>query len=117
MTGKTRVLVVEDDPLIAMDLEDELVDRGYDVRCAATIAAAGRLIDEALPDVAILDMHLRSEPTFPLADDLGARGVPYFFLSGNDATALPPHLKTARILTKPARIEEVVRLAEAMARG
>lgn len=109
MTGK-RLLIVEDDPLIGMDLEDEMSDRGYAAVCAHSLAKARALLDEARPDIVVLDMHVGSDTSFGFAAELEAQGVPFFFLSGNDASALPPHLATSPILTKPVRIEEVVRM-------
>ena len=109
-----RVLIVEDDPLIGMDLEDELGDRGFTAACAHSISQARTLATEAPPDIAVLDMHLASGTTFDFASELMEKGVPFFFLSGNDASALPPHLAASRILTKPVRTEEVVKLIAAM---
>ena len=109
-----HVLIVEDDPLIGMDLEDELGDRGFTAVCAHSVAQARSLAVKARPDVAVLDMHLGSDTTFAFAAELLEEGVPFFFLSGNDASALPPHLAASRILTKPVRTEEVVKLISDM---
>ncbi len=105
-----RVLIVEDDPLIAMDLEDELSDRGFVAVCATSIARARALLDGTPTGLAILDMHLGSDTSFAFATELMEQGVPFFFLSGNDASALPPHLAGCRILTKPVRTEDVVKM-------
>jgi len=107
-----RVLIVEDDPLIAMDLEDELSDRGFVAVCATSVARARALMDGSSTGLAILDMHLGSDTSFAFATDLMEQGVPFFFLSGNDASALPPHLAGCHILTKPVRTADVVKLIE-----
>lgn len=114
MKSAPRVLVVEDDALLQMDLEDELHDRGYAVTCAASIEAAQKALDDAAPSVVVLDMHLRRKTTFDLATDLQRRGVPFFFLSGNDASALPPDLHSVTIVTKPMQIAQVVAQIDAL---
>ena len=108
MTEYMKILIVEDEPLIAMDLEDDLRDHGFDVYCAATVAEARKVMDDKKPDIAILDMHLRLETTFELATEFKKVGYPFFFVSGNDASALPEHLSMTRILTKPAQIADVL---------
>ena len=109
-----RIVLVEDETLIAMDLEDDLVDRGYEVAgWASTVAEARRLIDGHRPDLVILDMHLRDETTFELAGELALRGVPHLFVSGNDRTTLPPPLRDRRLLAKPVQIAALVRAIDA----
>lgn len=117
MSGGTKVLIVEDDVLIAMDLEDELTDRGFAVTaCVTTVAQARDAIEAAPPDVAILDMHLKSETTFDLAGALQSRGVPYIFVSGNEVSALPAHLQSCPILTKPVHMDDIAALIDRIAK-
>ena len=95
------VLIVEDEYLIALDLEQELADRGFvTVGPAASLQEALDLLDSHEIRLAVLDMHLQASDSFPLARRLSECGVPFLFLSGNDASALAPDLKSARVLPK-----------------
>ena len=79
-----RVLILEDEPIIAIDLELELEDAGAVVARAETTAEARSVIREALPDAAVLDYSLMSHRTAePVAEELDKRGAPYIFYSGD----------------------------------
>jgi CheY-like chemotaxis protein len=98
------VLVVEDDPLIALDFEDTLLRFGArTVRTAASVARALELIAEQVPDFALLDVGLiRGEKTFAIAERLDALNVPYAFITGYGADVrLPAALADKPRLTKP----------------
>ena len=84
------VLVVEDEFLIALDLELLLRRHGWRVLGpAATVAAALRLLRQgATPDVALLDVNLRGELVTPVAAELRARGVPFVLASAYHVPAL-----------------------------
>ena len=83
------VLVVEDEFLIAMDLELLLRRHGWRVLGpAATVAGALRLLRGGAPDVALLDVNLRGEPVTPVAEALRARGVPFVLASAHDGHGL-----------------------------
>ena len=76
------VLVVEDELLIAMDLEFLLQQHGWRVLGpATTVAEALRLLAGQTPDVALLDLHLHGELATPVAEQLRARGVPFVVVS------------------------------------
>ena len=83
------VLVVEDEFLIALDLELLLRRHGWRVLGpAATVAAALRLLVGATPDVALLDVNLGGELVTPVAEELRARGVPFVLASAYDRHGL-----------------------------
>ena len=90
MKGK-KVLIVEDSYLLALTLEDMLIDAGADV---VAIAPSGTIALKAMEqhtiDIACLDINLGSETSFPVADALAMRGIPFVFVSAYDAAALPP---------------------------
>ena len=109
----THVLIVEDDVLIAMDLEDELTDQGFAPVTAATVPDAQRHLAEKKPVFAVLDMHLKADTTFDLAAHLRDHQIPFVFLSGNDASSLPDHLKTVQVLTKPVLLDDLVKVIKA----
>lgn len=98
-----RVLLVEDEALISMILEELLEDLG------ATVVGPAATVAEALthanatpaPDCALLDINLRGEPSWPIADALLARQVPIAFASGYGKSGLEPRFQTAKVLSKP----------------
>lgn len=104
-----RILIVEDDPLIAMDLEDELADHGMPAVWAISVAQAHSILDTEMPWVAILDMNLKTETSFAIAERLLREEVPFVFVSGNDVSSLPDHLKSSTILSKPVMLGDVIR--------
>ena len=101
------VLVVEDEALIAMDLEARLERRGWRVLGpAATVARALRLLDGGgeMPVVALLDANLRGETVTPVAERLRALGVPFVVASAYDGARLAElGLGGAPSVGKPAR--------------
>ena len=114
-----RVLVVEDETMIAMLLEDMLVDLG----CAVVGPAHG--LDDALVlanggagiDAALLDVNLAGRPVFPLADALRAKGVPVIFSTGYGETGLRQIDAGAPVLQKPFKIADLARALEEAMKG
>ena len=104
------VLVVEDEVLIAMDLERLLERHGYRVLGpAATVAAALRLPDGEMPDVALLDVNLRGEMATPVAEAPRARGVPFVLASAYDRAQLAAEvLAGAPNVGKPANVRRLL---------
>ena len=102
-----RVLVVEDEPLIAMLLEDMLDE--LEVKLAGTadsVPAALQTLEGGLSfDGAILDMNLRGKSVEPVAEALAERRIPFVFASGYGADALTQKHADAPVLTKPFRRE------------
>ncbi|WP_149538205.1 response regulator [Siccirubricoccus phaeus] len=97
-----RILVVEDEALVAMLVEDALLEAGATVLGpAATVAEALALIERDLPEVAVLDLNLAGETSTPVADVLAARGVPFVVATGYGAEGLPPGHGSVPVLAKP----------------
>lgn len=108
-----KVLVVEDETLVAMLLEDMLQDHGCEVAGSASrIAQAKELIEDPSMDIqaAILDVNLAGEPSFPLAELLAAKGVPFVFATGYGAGGLPDEWRNRPTLQKPFSHDEVGKL-------
>ncbi len=103
-----RVLLVEDEGLVAMMLEDLLADLGCEV--AASLASVREALEwiEAggSADLALLDVNLNGEPAFPVAEALRAHGVPFAFATGYGADH-DPRFKDAPLLSKPIRQERL----------
>ena len=122
MTGqseiKSRVLIVEDEALVAMLLEDMLIDAGYTVSgTASAIPQALEFVSEAVKDfdVAILDVNLRGVPIFPVAEALVEAGKPFVFATGYGAGSLPEVWRDRPTLQKPFGAGDVERvLAKAL---
>ena len=109
-----RILVVEDEMLIAVMIEEALQDLGcVVVGPVARLDAALRLARDEVLDAAILDVTIRGGQVYPVAEHLLARGIPFVLASGYGDWALPENLQDQPRLTKPfsARdIEKHVRL-------
>jgi DNA-binding NtrC family response regulator len=97
------VLIVEDDPIIALDYEDTLLGFGVKtVRVAASVARALGMIDERAPDFALLDVGLVQEKSFAIAERLDALGIPFAFVTGYGAEVeLPTAFVQKPRLSKP----------------
>ena len=113
MSGRPRVLVVEDESLVAMMLCDMLEDLGCAVvGPTATVTGALALLDAgAPPDGALLDVNLGGESAYGVADALARRAVPFIFVSGYGRGGIDPRYAQAPVLSKPF---EPVRLARAV---
>jgi PAS domain S-box-containing protein len=113
-----RVLVVEDEPLIAMDIEERLLAAGGDViGPAANPETARRLIAETSPDAALLDANLAGSRVDDLALELRRRRVPFAFATGFGRDSLPPEFPDAPLLAKPFGTEELVQMVRALLAG
>ena len=115
-----RVLLVEDQTLIAMSLEAELQDNGLQVTGrAATVAAGLALIKADPPELAVLDVNLADENSLPVAEALRARAIPFLFATGYGSDiGLPDRFANTPIVSKPYQIGDILRkLAEAEAQA
>jgi CheY-like chemotaxis protein len=97
------LLIVEDDPIIALDFEDTLLGFGVKtVRTAATVAKALALIDQRPPEFALLDVGLIRENSFAVAERLQALKIPFVFVTGYSSDAgLPAAFANKPRLSKP----------------
>lgn len=112
-----RVLVVEDETLVAMMLEVMLDSLGCDVVGVAGTLSRGLALagDEALAlDAAILDINLGGEKVYPLAERLAARGVPFIFCTGYGGAAPESAFAGVRTLVKPYQSQDLQRLLTSM---
>lgn len=105
-----RILVVEDDALIAMELGERLADMGFEVLGPAhSIAEAEQLLARETPDAALLDARLGGgASSVPLGLVLHSKGVPFAFCTGYDRVKeAPPELANAPVLTKPVNDDDI----------
>lgn len=109
----TKILIVEDNLLVAETIAEALIDNGYEVvGPAPTLSAGLELALDTDLDGALLDVDLAGRLCFPIATLLAERKVPFMFLTGyHDASVIPPELRWASRLTKPFRIADLGRVA------
>jgi DNA-binding NtrC family response regulator len=108
------VLIVEDDPIIALDFEDTVLSFGVKtVRTAPSVAKALVMITDRPPEFALLDVSLIREKSFAVAERLEALGIPFAFVTGYGAdVVLPPALATRPRLPKPYSTDALRALLE-----
>ena len=103
-----RVLVVEDEMTIALMIEEMLHDLGAQViGPESRLDAALRLAGEAPIDAAILDVNIRGGNSYPVADILAERGIPFIFCSGYNEWALEERHRDRPRLMKPYSLKEL----------
>jgi CheY-like chemotaxis protein len=103
-----RVLVVEDEMIVAWLLEDMLAELGCAViGPAAGIEQALAMIDSEAVDVALLDVNLNGQMSYPVADALVARDVPFIFSTGYDKDRLLERYRAFPVLQKPYHQSEL----------
>ena len=97
------VLIVEDDPIIAIDFEDRILGFGVkSVRTAGNVTRALELIADRVPDFALLDIGLVREKSFAVAERLDALEIPFAFVTGYGADVrLPAAFAQKPVLPKP----------------
>ena len=106
-----RVLIVEDEPLLALSLEDMLTELGYLVIGMATrIENALTLAESSEFEFAILDINLAGSNTFPVADILRKRRKPFIFTIGYGAQGLGDAYRGTHFLTKPFGLRELEKI-------
>ena len=109
-TGSVSVFLVEDEPSLMYVLEESIRSLG----CA--VGEKAEHLPEALEraqsnafDVAMLDVNLHGQESFPVADVLMERGIPFVFTTGFGATKLPDRFKRAPVMEKPFRLKDIRR--------
>ena len=102
MQMNSQLFILEDDPIIAWDIDAELKARGWQiVGVKANAADSHAILAEKQSDAAVLDINLGNENSFDVARDCVKRGIAVVFLSGESGDALPDDLKQLKICAKP----------------
>ncbi|WP_064694510.1 response regulator [Rhizobium aegyptiacum] len=103
-----KVLVVEDEGVVALMIEDMLEDLGCSIAASvarlpeACAAAAGSEFD-----LAVLDVNLAGQPSFPVAEILRERGIPFMFSTGYGKGSLPEEYAGCPVVGKPFSVEDL----------
>jgi len=106
-----RILIVEDDYLVASDLSEALRSRGATVLGPAPDARQARkLAEQQRPDCALLDINLNGDLVFDLAEELRAQSVRTIFTTGYDSAFLPPGFNLMPCVQKPVNFKALVTL-------
>lgn len=107
----TRVLIVEDELLVSWATQDMLEALGcVAIGPAVSVSQALATIAAQPIDAAVLDLNLSGELSYPVADALAMRGVPYFFLSGYDAKSIRAGYEAVPALQKPLHRSDLVQV-------
>lgn len=113
----SRILVVEDEALIAAMMEEWLSELGCTtIGPAGSVAAAMALLDGTPPDGVILDVSLGRETSYPIADKLTTMGVPFAFSTGHSDSALLPRYQGSLTLSKPFDFDALGRVIATFAK-
>jgi CheY-like chemotaxis protein len=114
-----RVLIAEDEYSLAKVMVEEFAKLGVEtIGPASTVKRALDLVEHSGPlDVAVLDIKLRNEMIFPVADALRARGVPFVFASGYSQKIIPDRYKDVVRYEKPFDVAKVARLVAQISVG
>lgn len=108
-----KFMIVEDEVLVAMDLADMLSDLGHEVVFTeSSVNRAIKTAEDETIEMAILDINLRGEMSFPVARVLRDRGVPVIFASGYGRKGLTEDFRDAHVLTKPYGLDALASAVE-----
>jgi CheY-like chemotaxis protein len=103
-----KVWIVEDEPLVAMVLEDILFELGIDdVEVASSFEEADRHADGLDAAVAIMDINLHGKMSYPVAEKVIQRGIPVILVTGYATQEPPKSLGSVQIVPKPYRSEQI----------
>lgn len=106
-----KVLIVEDEALVAIDLAMQVEDLGEEVVGPMSSLESGIKAAEKEPlDFALLDINLRGKRSTPIAERLEARGVPFVFLTGYDSPRIEEEYSSDEIIPKPISSNDLKRV-------
>lgn len=112
-SGPWRILLVEDEMLVAMLLEDMLAEAGHVI--VGPVSRIDRAVDAASReqvDLAILDVNLGGQEVYPVAEALAARGIPFAFATGYGASGLREPWQDRPTLQKPFHRDDLFRMVD-----
>jgi DNA-binding response OmpR family regulator len=108
MSSGRTILIVEDEPLIAMMLEDFLESLGHSIAGTCdSVEVAINHVEKGGFDLAILDVNLKGENVWPVASLLRERNVPFVIATGGHVDPPPPEFNDAPVIEKPYTVDRV----------
>jgi DNA-binding response OmpR family regulator len=118
MAGARSILVVEDEPLIAMMLEDFLETLGHKVHATCdNVEESLMAADGGGFDVAILDVNINGESVWPVAHKLREKNIPFVIATGGHVEPPPPEFAQVPVIEKPYTMDRVTPAIEAALAG
>jgi CheY-like chemotaxis protein len=115
LAGKS-ILIVEDEPLVALEVHGALSAAGASIISAATASEAIRLIGYAEISAALVDVQLGNENAARVCELLARRQIPFVFYTGRAEKTLFAHWPGVRVLTKPGSSEDIIAVLAAALR-
>ncbi|QZH76455.1 MAG: response regulator [Erythrobacter sp.] len=109
-----RILLVEDEIIIGFALDDMLSGEGARTTLASSKADAEQALGETRFDMAIIDVNLHGDVSYPLADMLADRGCPFIFATGYGSVTHPPRFAGVPTVNKPYDLTAILRALEAI---
>ena len=110
-TKPARIIIIEDEPIIALDLEDALVDAGFEIAgVAGKLEKALALIESTTFDAVIVDANLGGVSSSPAALALAARGLPFIVLSGYSLKQQQVAFPGGHFLQKPCQPAQLIQV-------
>ena len=108
MTSAASILIIEDEPLIAMMLEDFLESLGHRVHATCeSVGEAVKAVDQGGFELAILDVNLKGENVWPVASRLREKQVPFVLATGGHVDPPPAEFNSVPVIEKPYTIDRV----------
>ena len=117
VASKPCILVAEDEMLLAMMLEDILEAHGYTVLKVSNLRRGLELAESEPIDVAMIDINLAGEESFPIAAVLRRRSIPFVFSSGYGADGLPTDWRDEKMLQKPYDSKQLIAALSVLREG
>ncbi|HWH17818.1 MAG TPA: response regulator [Allosphingosinicella sp.] len=115
---RLRILIVEDEMLVAMNIEDMLLELGHEVAgIASRLEPALALARESALDAALLDVNLAGSQSFPVAAALRDRGIPFLFATGYGPKGIIDEFRDWPVLQKPFRAADLERAIASLPEG
>lgn len=103
-----RVLVVEDEIVVAFLIEDMLRELGCaEIWHVQSVERALAMLSNRLPDIATLDVNLRSTTVFPIAERLATAGIPFLFATGYGGDVIPLNWRDRPLIKKPFELPQL----------
>lgn len=108
MSSGARALILEDEPILGFALEDMLSEIGHwEIELCTRLEEAHKYLNNGLPNLAILDVNIHGQLSYPIADRLLAAGVPYIFATGYGDLTHPQLHQEAITVTKPYSLSHI----------